>query len=111
MSVILKREEKQYDNMHKMLENLKAGKGLGMKELEDKVRENAHNRFGINPPPGGPQRQETPETYKERLFRFLVRLVIAAAKSGEKPDIVKNLIKWLIEHSLSYAVELAKNTD
>lgn len=102
----------EFEKMKEMLENLTAGKDLGVKELEDKVRLNDQNSFGISPPHGGPVEQETEQTYKERLFRFLVRLAIAVNKTGSEPAIAKDLVKWLREHSSSYAAEMAKkNTE
>lgn len=121
-SSVVKRREKEeerslrslrileFQKMKEMLENLTVGDDLGVKELEDKVQLNANNKFGISVV-GKPQGQKTVQSYKERLFRFLVRLAIAVARSGEKPAIAKNLIKWLREHSSSYAAELAKNTE
>lgn len=119
-SSVVKRREKEeerslrileFEKMKEMLAPLRPGAGLGVAELEDKVRQNAQNSFGISPPPGGPlQHEKNVQTYKERLYRFLVRLAIAVNKGGSEPAIAKDLVKWLRDSS--YAAEMArKNTE
>lgn len=89
-----------------MLTDIQPSKMLSLHELQDKVRQivawKITEQIGtkvriISPPVGGPLGSETEQQYRERLFRWLVKITIAA--STKQPKMALSLATWLIKHS------------
>ena len=88
------------------LQHTKPSKILSTRELHDKVAEvvaweiteqRGRNVRIIPPPVGGPLSSETKQQYRVRLFKWLIKITLAA--STKKPKMALALSLWLIKHS------------